>query len=186
MKEVSPDNDTLKSSVFHRLLQRAFPEWFPYDSIRFFHPFYTSEKNAEFAKAQKYDSILKMPASPPISADPEENSNVDGPNPRKPNKPRLLTRYDEIKAVLSTGVDEIIHPAFTDESNLPKNVNSALSSIRVKGQTTTSTCSPADANIIKEYFAQQMRAIVKREVITVCEDDGRDKRKSIFQVDVTR
>ncbi|KAL9028738.1 MAG: hypothetical protein Q9180_007121, partial [Flavoplaca navasiana] len=102
MKEVSPDNDTLKISVFHRLLQRAFPEWFPYDSIRFFHPFYTSEKNAEFAKAQKYDSIFKMAASQPIPAAPKRKWNVEGSDPQKPNKPLLLTRYDEIKAVLST------------------------------------------------------------------------------------
>lgn len=46
MKEVTPDNDVLKSSVFHQLLQRAFPERFPADLIRFFYPFYTSEKNA--------------------------------------------------------------------------------------------------------------------------------------------
>ena len=182
MKEVSPDNDTLKSSVFHRLLQRAFPEWFPYDSIRFFHPFYTSEQNAEFAKKQGYDSIFKMAASQPIPDAPKRKWNVEGSEPRKPHKPLLLTRYDEIKAVLSTGADEIIHPAFTDLSNLPKNVASALSSIRVKGQTTTSKCSPADTNIVNEYFAQQMRAIVEREVITV----HKDKSKSIFQVDVTR
>ncbi|KAL9630499.1 MAG: hypothetical protein Q9204_004692 [Flavoplaca sp. TL-2023a] len=182
MKEVSPDNDTLKSSVFHRLLQRAFPEWFPYDSIRFFHPFYTSEQNAEFAKKQGYDSIFKMAPSQPITAAPKKKWNVEGSEPRKPHKPLLLTRYDEIKAVLSTGADEIIHPAFTDLSSLPKNVASALSSIRVKGQTATSKCSPADANVVNEYFAQQMRAIVEREVITV----HKDKTKSTFQVDVTR
>lgn len=33
MKEVMPDNEVCKSSVFHRLLQRAFPGWFPYDSM---------------------------------------------------------------------------------------------------------------------------------------------------------
>ena len=182
MKEVSSDNDALKSSVFHRLLQRAFPEWFPYDSIRFFHPFYTSEQNADFAKKQGYESIFKVAANEPIPDAPSKKWNVEGSEPRKPHKPLLLTQYDEIKAVLFTGADEIIHPAFTDPSNLPKKVALALSSIKIKGQTTTGNCSLADANIIDEYFARQMRAIVEREVITVY----KDRSKSTYQVDVTR
>lgn len=182
MKEVSPDNDTLKSSVFHRLLQRAFPEWFPYDSIRFFHPFYTSEQNAEFAKKQGYDSTFKMAANNPIPAASQRKWNVEGSEPRKPHKPLLLTRYDEIKAVLSTGADEILHPAFTDRSNLPTKVAMALSSIKAKSKKTTNNCCPADATITKEHFAQQMRAIVEREVITVY----KNKANSTFQVDITR
>ncbi|KAL8990819.1 MAG: hypothetical protein Q9169_008029 [Polycauliona sp. 2 TL-2023] len=182
MKEVSPDNDTLKSSVFHRLLQRAFPEWFPYDSIRFFHPFYTSQQNAEFAKNQGYDPIFKMAASESGSTAQKNKWNVDGSEPRKPNKPLLLSRYDEIKAVLSTGADEIIHPAFTDKSNLPPKVAMALRSIKVKGSNPKSDDTPADANMTKAYFAQQMRAIVERAAITVY----KDKVKSTFQVDITR
>ena len=60
MKEVTPDPDVVKGSVFHRLIQRAFPEWFPYDSISFFHPFYTPETNAKLAKEQGYKDVFRF------------------------------------------------------------------------------------------------------------------------------
>ena len=60
MNEVTPDNSVLKSSVFHRLLQRAFPGWYPYTSIQFFHPFYTPKQNAEYARQQGYTSDFNI------------------------------------------------------------------------------------------------------------------------------
>ncbi|KAL8697068.1 MAG: hypothetical protein Q9224_002486 [Gallowayella concinna] len=182
MKEVTPDNDTLKSSVFHRLLQRAFPEWFPYDSIRFFHPFYTSEKNSEFAKLQGYDSIFKINELKPHMA--QRKWDVEASEPRKPLKPLILTRYDDIKAVLSTGADEIVHPAFTDKANLPVKVQEALRSIKVEDARNGSGASGrslADVTMTRKYFAQQMRSIVEREVIPI-----KSEGKLTFQVDITR
>ena len=73
MEEVTPDSDVLKSSVFHRLIQRAFPGWFPYDSIRYLHPFYTKTQNQQFAESQGY-----LP-------------DFDSTNPRKPAKPIYST-----------------------------------------------------------------------------------------------
>ncbi|KAL8725978.1 MAG: hypothetical protein Q9166_007012 [cf. Caloplaca sp. 2 TL-2023] len=185
MKEVTPDNDTLKSSVFHRLLQRAFPEWFPYDSVRFFHPFYTSEHNADLAKQQGYEPTFKIKqiTPPPKAAPPQKKWDIEASEPRKPHKPLLLTSYDDIKAVLSTGADEILHPAFTDKANLPTKVQEALRTIKAQGATDASDgCSPEHVRTTKAYFAHQMRAIVEREVITVY----KDKERSIFHVDVTR
>lgn len=186
MKEVSPENDILKSSVFHRLLQRAFPEWFPYDSIRFFHPFYTSEHNAELAKQQGYEPTFKIKPvvpTPPKTKPPKNKWNVGASNPGKPHKPLLLTKYDDIKTVLSTGADEILHPAFADNANLPPKVREAIRTIKAQGATDPSDdCTPEHMRSTKLYFAQQMRAIVEREVITM----SNDKEKSVFQVDVTR
>ncbi|KAL8813523.1 MAG: hypothetical protein Q9200_000197 [Gallowayella weberi] len=182
MKEVTPDNNTLKSSVFHRILQRAFPEWFPYDSIRFFHPFYTAEKNSEFAKIQGYQSTFKIKELKPNIS--QRNWDVEASEPRKPHKPLLLSRYDDIKAVLSTGVDEILHPALTDKASLPVKVQEALRSIKVKGARNDSGAKDRgleNVTMTREYFAQQMRSIVEREVINV-----KDNKKSIFQVDITR
>ena len=179
MKEVTPDNDNLKSSVFHRLLQRAFPEWFPYDSIRFFHPFYTSQANAKFAKLQGYESTFgTIKENIPEDAH-EKIYKVEGAfEPQKPHKPVYLTKYGDIRSVLATGADEILHPAFTNEKNLPIKVQHALLKIKANNDTHGRSDSPEHAEITKTYFAEQMRAIVKREAIVMKENS--------FQVDVTR
>ena len=179
MKEVTPDNDVLKSSVFHRLLQRAFPEWFPYESIRFFHPFYTAETNARFAKEQGYEPTFQIRA---LSAGSKPKFDFQASEPRKPHKPLFLTNYDDIRAVLATGADEIIHPAFTGKANLPTKVYEAFRSIKAKGAAHDQIDSPEDVKMTKAYFAAQMRAIVEREVITM----SKDKNKTVFQVDATR
>ncbi|KAL8693454.1 MAG: hypothetical protein Q9218_001725 [Villophora microphyllina] len=177
MKEVTPD-DTLKSSVFHRLLQRAFPEWYPYDSIRFFHPFYTSQTNAKYAIQQGYGSMFQM------TQDTRDPTCTRASDARKPHKPLVLTRYDDIRAVLATGADEIIHPAYTNYENLPKQVQEALLSIKTRSATAEeATCSPEDTRMTKAYFAAHMRAILEREAITMSDDE---ERGPIYQVDVTR
>ena len=174
MKEVTPDYDILKSSVFHRLLQRAFPEWFPYDSLRFFHPFYTAEQNAKFAKQQNY--------APTFSGFSKGQLDLQASEPEKPPKPLLLTKYGDIQAVLSTGADEIIHPAFTKSANLPEKVREALRPIRATSTVQEPSNSPENAKMTKMYFSAQMRAIVQREVIKMSQND----KNTVFQVDVTR
>lgn len=174
MKEVSPDYDILKSSVFHRLLQRAFPEWFPYDSLRFFHPFYTAEQNATFAKQQNYASSF--------SGFSKGQLDLQASEPEKPLKPLLLTKYADIQAVLSTGADEIIHPAFTNSANLPEKVREALRPIKATSTAQDLSDSPESAEMTKAYFSAQMRAVVQREVIKMSQND----KNAVFQVDVTR
>lgn len=174
MAEVTPDNNILKSSIFHRLLQRAFPGWFPYDSIRFFHPFYTGQTNARYAKEQGYASLFD------VSGPFEGRYKIQTPEPKKPNKPLYLKKYTEIQAVLSKPANEIIHPAFVHAKNLPKKVAEALVCIQSKGTTTSKKLSDEDVNHIKMYFAKRTRAIVEREVIVM------DKKKRIFQIDITR
>ena len=179
MKEVSPDYDNLKTSVFHRLLQRAFPEWFPYDSIRFFHPFYTAEKNAQYAQEQGYYSNFSL--GTPNFDSAHSKLVYPASEPAKPPKPILLTTYHDIDRVLNTGADEIIHPAFSNPDNLPKKVQDALQSIRSKG-TKAKGESPERVAMTKAYFTYQMRAIIEREVITMT-STGQDP---IYQIDVTR
>ena len=174
MKEVTPDFDVLKSSVFHRLLQRAFPEWFPYDSLRFFHPFYTAEQNAKFAKEQNY--------APNFSGFAKGQLDLQASEPEKPLKPLLLTKYVDIQTVLSTGADEIIHPAFTNSANLPEKVREALRPIKATSTAQDLTDSPENARMTKAYFSTQMRAVVEREVIKMSQND----KNAVFQVDVTR
>ncbi|KAL8789579.1 MAG: hypothetical protein Q9195_006756 [Heterodermia aff. obscurata] len=174
MKEVTPDFDILKSSVFHRLLQRAFPEWFPYDSLRFFHPFYTAEQNANFAKQQNY--------APTFSGFLNGQLDLQASEPEKPLKPLLLTKYEDIQAVLSTSGDEIIHPAYTNSANLPEKVREALRPIKATSASPDLSDSPENARLTKAYFSVHMRAIVEREVIKMSQND----KNTVFQVDATR
>ena len=89
--EVTSYENELKSSVFHRLLQRAFPGWFPYNSIRFFHPFYTAAKNAEYAQQQGYGAYSRMTIAPKakdmFGRPTEYQYEVIDSDPVKPKKP---------------------------------------------------------------------------------------------------
>ena len=178
MNQVSADYDNLKTSVFHRLLQRAFPEWFPYDSIRFFHPFYTAQTNAEFAIQQGYAPTFQLDR--PHFDSVKSTLIYPSSEPEKPAKPLFLNKYDDIQWVLSTGADEIIHPAFAQPENLPKKVQEALASIQ--SETSSSNDSLEDNTLTKLYFTLRMRATLEREVIKMTADQS----DPVYQIDVTR
>ncbi|KAH7632588.1 heme peroxidase-domain-containing protein, partial [Sordaria sp. MPI-SDFR-AT-0083] len=133
MKEATPDNDVLKSSVFHRLLQRSFPEWFPTNSVRFFHPFYTAQKNAEYAAAQGYGKDFAI--TPDTSAS----------NPRKPVDPKILTDPAQIMAVLDDHTDNIVHPVRLETDILPAKVAEVLAP-RKKGKRRDGDKKPDDGH----------------------------------------
>ena len=119
MKEVTPDNEICKSSVFHRLIQRAFPGWFPYNSIRFFHPFYTAKQNAIFAKEQGYGPEFKETQVPEFGV-------VMSP-PKRPKKPHSLTTFDDIAYVLNDDGENFVHPALLHMENWPKKMREVFS-----------------------------------------------------------
>ena len=179
MKEVSPDYENLKTSVFHRLLQRAFPEWFPYDSIRFFHPFYTAEANAQYAQEQGYFKDFNL--SQPNFVSAKSRLVYPTSEPAKPPKPLLLNRYKDIKAVLDTGANEIIHPAFVNPDNLPRKIQEALQLIQSK-KTVDSPSNPTNDFNVKKYFSYRMRAIIEREVVTMSSAES----GPIYSIDITR
>lgn len=130
MKEVTPDNDVLKSSMFHRLLQRAFPEWYPYSSIRFFHPFYTAQKNAELANQQGFsygfDIQAKATKKNWLGKPIEFEYDTSDSNPRRPSKPVYLYRKSEIKQVMEDRSDTIVHPARLRLKDLPDEIAAVL------------------------------------------------------------
>ena len=184
MKEVTPDPDVAKGSVFHRLMQRAFPEWFPYDSVCFFHPFYTFETNSRFARKQGYEDVFKFDFEKKVhkdANDPNDDGykyNYTGSLPKKPAKPVYLSEYTQVKSVLRNESDDFANPACTDAIWFPKEVAQIL----VPGMTKSKTKSAVDVDprMILDYFTAVTRDIVKREVITV------DAENSIYQIDVTR
>ena len=174
MKEVTQDNEVLKTSVFHRLLQRAFPEWFPTDSVRFFHPFYTGQTNAGYAKEQGYDINFKME---PVTlaarnwrgkkkdAAAKDVFDISGSEPRKPSKPKYLKDASVIRAVLEDESDVIVHPARLFLSDLPEAVRDVLK----PGQKPSSGKSGFNLGpaTLSGYFVDLMHNIINREYIII-------------------
>lgn len=184
MKEVTPDPDVLKGSVFHRLIQRAFPDWFPYDSIRFFHPFYTGDKNLTLAKQQGYQKQFK--------------DKTDS-GPKKPSKPIVVSAYDKVKEILAKGPNSFVNTVFLNQDVLPPKIrdivqpgylttiNQAISqSMSTAGS--SSSLSEDDESMLLRYFAVVTREMVLRAVITIPAPYGDDKpeRDYILQFDTIR
>lgn len=178
MKEVTPDPDVAKGSVFHRLIQRAFPEWFPYDSVNFFHPFYTAETNAKLAKEQGYENIFKFETKIDNSAPGGYKYDCTASLPKKPAKPVILSEYAEVKFVLSGSSENFVNPACTDSAWFPKRVAEILVPGKMKPKSKSAI--DIDPRMVLDYFAAVTREIVKREVITM------DAQQPIYQLDVTR
>lgn len=194
MKEVTPDNEVCKSSMFHRLTQRAFPEWYPYGSIRFFHPFYTAEKNAELAKAQGYDKEICMKSTALRKAKKNsrgEMTNFDfeltPSNPQRPSKTVYLTNSHDIKRILEDTSDILVYPARTRISDLPTEIHDVLkpgqnNDPKKNGvsQTVAAKHSTVGHEHIQTYLVNIARDIIKREVVTT------NKAKGIYQLDIVR
>lgn len=183
MNEVMPNNEVCKSSVFHRLLQRAFPGWYPYDSVRFFHPFYTAQQNAIYAKEQGYSKGFQMSQKRDqknaMTGKPEFN--VTNSNPAKPVKPIYLTESEDIRKVLREDVGNLVHPALQHLANLPRALQEVLNSRHnhtVSQDKGDSNCELEDSPAMLEYFTTLMHALVKREAIAMT--------NATFQIDVTR
>lgn len=180
MKEVTADSEICKSSVFHRLLQRAFPGWFPYDSVRFFHPFYTSETNAKYAQAQGYGPDFRVRQTG-TAENGEPVFDTTASDPVKPEKPVYVTDASKISKILQKPY-EFIHPAFKDLQNFPTAMQNAVREMHHKAGKDTTIGKykefHEDTESIVDYFTDLMRSIVKRESITM--------DNHTYQIDVTR
>ncbi|KAK6346772.1 hypothetical protein TWF696_006881 [Orbilia brochopaga] len=146
MKEVTADNGTFKSSVFHRLLQRSFPDWYDSESVRFFHPFYTTETNMTYAKAQGYGDAFGLPNfNPNKPADVKKHlpEVVAKAAPKKPNPTYRLTSNltrasmpknvtivvktrEAAEEILKKRGDVFINPPWLDSYAVPKAVRDVL------------------------------------------------------------
>lgn len=188
MNEVTPNSDILKSSVFHRLLQRAFPDWFPTKSVRFFHPFYTAEANAKFAREQGYETDFAFKSERWAKRGKDEYVyDVSASTPYKPAKPIILTDKAEIKAVLAER--KIVHPARLQLEDLPKDVQQILDPKKTKDQKVATKKDPNQPDDysqqeMMQYFLSLMRDIVNRNHITM--EKGEGGRDSIYEIDVVR
>lgn len=182
MKEVTPNNEICKSSVFHRLIQRAFPGWFPPDTVRFFHPFYTTKQNAVYAQGQGYGTQFRETAK----KQSKPYADVANQLVQKPPKPRHFETFHDISIVLQGQQSgNFTNPAYrSDDTSLPQVVKDVLNPDRK-----WRPISPALPKILEDhvkgaekdlqrYLDELMRDIVKRESISVT--------NSTFQIDATR
>jgi hypothetical protein len=178
MKEVTPNNEVYKSSVFHRLIQRAFPGCFPPDTIRFFHPFYTAKQNALFAQAQGYGDEFKETTG---KRPDELKDKVIVEAPQKPPKTIYLDTYEDIYLVLKRKSENFRNPAYSYKANLPPIVSAVLErsgkDIEFSEEILDSYISDVESDL-KKYLDDLMRYIVKRESVSMT--------NSTFQIDVTR
>lgn len=177
MKEVTPNNEVCKSSVFHRLLQRAFPGWFPRDTIRFFHPFYTAQQNAAFAKAQGYANQFRETAARTAARNPK--ADVIVAPLEKPHKPVYLDKLQDILIVLKK--ENFTNPAYYYKESLPAVVKEVLDPSLEQSHFKYEKLDAYIAgrgDVFKRYLDQQMREIVRRDSVSMT--------NSTFQIDVTR
>lgn len=184
MKEVTPNNEICKSSVFHRLIQRAFPGWFPNDTIRFFHPFYTGKQNAIYAKAQGYGDQFKETMKETPDKPKKPDTDVVVKKMRKPEKPKYFATYNNINIILQAEKNKKFkNPVYDYEANLPQVVNAILNSdnLDLPHDTLHDTLDGYIKDVevdLKKYLDGLMRFIIKRESVSMT--------NSKFQIDATR
>ena len=66
MAEVQQNYETLGGSMLYRLIQRAFPQWFKFNSVYVMQPMYLPSMNAEiFKKLGTIDQYCLDPPAPP-------------------------------------------------------------------------------------------------------------------------
>ncbi|KAF3904876.1 hypothetical protein ABW20_dc0106815 [Dactylellina cionopaga] len=207
MKEVTPDNDTFKSSVFHRLLQRSFPEWYDAESVRFFHPFYTTETNMKYAKEQGYGEAFDLPKFDPSK--PAEIGKVlptvlEQVTPKKPNPTYKLTptlkrenmpknvtivvkSRDAAVEIIRDSSDRFVNPTWLDTYAVPLVVQDVL-----KKNIDRSKRASVDLNIdimgaerdkIASYFEKVSVKVInaRRQVF-----EKGDKGYPVYQLDAVR
>lgn len=176
-KEVTPNNEVCKSSVFHRLLQRAFPGWFPRDTIRFFHPFYTAQQNAAFAEAQGFADQFRETAAQAAQRKPK--ADVIVAPLEKPLKPVYLDKIQDILVVIKG--ENFTNPAYYYKASLPEVVKEvldpSLKQSRFKPEQLDAYIAGRE-DVFKRYLDQQMREIVKRDSVSMT--------NSTFQIDATK
>ncbi|KAJ4309604.1 hypothetical protein N0V84_011417 [Fusarium piperis] len=166
---------------------RFYTVWYPYNSIRFFHPFYTAQKNAELAKQQGFadgfDMQVKTKKKNWLGKPIEFEYDTSDSNPRRPSKPVYLFKKSEIKQILEDRSDNIVHPARLRLKDFPDEIAAVLKpgqGASDDGPASTNNATPSDHEAIVMYLVDLMRDIIKREFIIM------DKNKGVYQLDVVR
>lgn len=174
MKEVSPDPAVLKGGMFYKLIGRAFPGWFKYNSVSLYQPMYTKLQNITNAELHG-KSIL-------FSHD----------EPKRPIVPKIIRDHELISAILQN--HDMKNPAYVDMSSVPDGrVKDFLNCIKVVIQRIENhdldsvfegkISSAAVQRSLFDYFSKLAVAIEKRERCASVRT--KDNRKT-WVLDITR
>ena len=97
MREVTSLPKVMKGSVMHRLFQRAFPGFFPYNSLHLWQPFHLPAMNYVLARAQS--KLADLEALSEMGLDPQTVKEVEDIvaliSPRLPDSPPLSAAQKE-------------------------------------------------------------------------------------------
>ncbi|KAK2025349.1 linoleate diol synthase [Colletotrichum zoysiae] len=160
MKEVTPDIEACKSSVFHRLIQRAFPGWLPPNT----------KQNAIYA--EQLDRA-------------KEAASIAALKPEKPLKPCNLKDIDDILYVLKEDRSHYFtKPLYSYTANLPRALKGVLDRETMRPvkfdrniQVNLENYVQNAEEDLKTYLSTVMTDIIKRESIPITDAE--------FQLDAT-
>lgn len=163
MAEVQQDYETLGGSVFHRLINRAFPKWFKFNSIYAMQPMYTPKMNQEIYK--KFGTIgqysLDPPAAPPKVTALNTQAAISS----------FVKDQENFRVAYGTKLPDLIFSDFMICGDVPSNKeNHSFMGSRF------TTC-PGGLGLFSKSIESTMRKVLAREAY---------KLKDIYQVDMTK
>lgn len=185
MNEVSPNNSVLKGSVFHRLIQRAFPGYFPYDNIALSQPFYTPAKNEAIAKVQGY---VREFDTTPLTVE-------------RPRKTWIIKQHKNVTDVLDPApamAQVYVNRTAIGNVDIPEVITEAIKNRDTRSSAFDSISSQIDRlkPLLLTYFTQMSEDILVRERLQFGKNTGkmnttdysRGKKNwnKVYSVDITR
>ncbi|KAK6343416.1 hypothetical protein TWF730_011005 [Orbilia blumenaviensis] len=208
MNEVTADDNTFKSSVFHRLIQRAFPDWYDANSMRFFHPFYTTTANMKYAQEQGYGDAFGLPKFNPAKASEVEatlpivleQSTPTKPNPiykltqdlKRENMPKNVTivvkSREAAEEIIHDKDDRFVNPTWMDTYAVPKIIRDILQKNIDRSDRPSTDLNidimGAERDRISEYFEKMSVSTIntRRQLF----EKAVGKKDPVYQIDAVR
>ncbi|EPS41013.1 hypothetical protein H072_5099 [Dactylellina haptotyla CBS 200.50] len=173
MKEVSPDPVVLKGGMFYKLIGRAFPGWFKYNSVSLYQPMYTKLQNITNAELHGKTMLFTRD------------------EPSKPVPAKKITSYETIQAVLQSH-ETCKNPAYVDMTSIPdgkvkdflKCVGDVVKDIEDHKLLNTFVDNSGQINKkLFQYFSELAVEIEKRER---CASVKTKEGKKTWVIDITR
>ena len=163
MAEVKQNYETLGGSMLYRLIHRAVPKWFKFNSIYVMQPMYLPSMNKEIAEEFKtiHQYSLDPPAPPPKTYVLNSHKAIAA----------LLNDQANFKVKYGIQLPDLVFPEFMLQGDSPANVeNHAFVGKRLLDV-------PGGLGLYQKAFEDTTRQILQRESY---------KLGSFYQVDMTK
>lgn len=163
MAEVKQDYETLGGSMLYRLIHRAFPKWFKFNSVYVMQPMYLPSMNKEIFEQFKTIKQYSMdpPAPPPKITVLNTHSAISA----------LLNDQANFKVKYGLQLPDLVFPEYMLQGDGPKNTeNHKFVAQRIMNV-------PGGLSLYSKAFEETMRKVLVRESY---------KLGDRFQVDMTK